>query len=232
MWSLGNNLQTLAAAQGGLILFPFILAGMWIERRDRRVQIGALAWLALLVVMTVVFPFAGARGSFFHAGAALQPLFWTLAPIGLDAVVAWARQHGRFTEDAFVVFRIAMVMIAAILSAWVVWARVIQPGWDEGELNYPAVEAFLVQHGVQKEEPVIALSAPGYTMMTGRPAYAQPATDMQNLLALAERYDVHYFAFEAQGRLKPLRDVYDNPHEYAGFEYLGEVNETRIFHIP
>lgn len=232
LWSLGNNLQTLVAAQGGLILFPFILGGMWIERRDRRVQIAFLGWMALLGVMTVVFPFAGARGSFFHAGAALQPLFWTLAPIGLDAVVTWARQRGRFTPDAFVVFRLALVMVAAILSAWVVWVRVIQPGWQEGELAYPAVETFLVERGISPHAPIIALSAPGYTMMTGRPAYAQPATDGQGLLDLAEHYDLHYFAFEAQGKLKPLRDLYDHPQAYPQFEYLGEVNDIRIFHIP
>lgn len=232
LWSLGNNLQTLAAAQGGLVLFPFILAGMWAERKDRRVQIGFLAWMALLLVMTMVFPFAGARGSFFHAGAALQPLFWTLAPIGLDSAVSWARRRGRFTPEAFVVFRIALVMVAAILSVWVVWARVIQPGWGEGEQEYPAVEAFLIGQGVPTGEPVIALSAPGYTMMTGRPAYAQPATDLDGLLALADLYDLHYFVFEAQGRLKPLRGLYDNPQNYPPFEFLGEVNGIRIFHIP
>ena len=41
-------------------------------------------------VMTVIFPFAGSRGSFFHAGAAFQPYWWIAAPIGLDAVLAWA----------------------------------------------------------------------------------------------------------------------------------------------
>lgn len=232
LWALGNNLQTLAAAQGGLVLFPFILIGMWIEHRDRRVQIGFLAWMALLAVMTAIFPFAGARGSFFHAGAALQPLFWIIAPIGLDAAVGWARRRGRFTPEAFVVFRAALVMVAAILSAWVVWVRVIQPGWGEGELEYPAVEAFLVSRGVPAGEPVIVLSAPGYTMMTGRPAFAQPATDVQGLLALAARYDLHYFVFEAQGRLKPLEDLYDNPQAYDALTYLGEVNEIRIFKIP
>ncbi len=232
LWSLENNLQTMMAAQGGLILFPFILIGMWLERRERRVQIAFLAWVSLLVVMSVVFPFAGARGSFFHAGAALQPFFWTLAPIGLDAVVAWARRHGRFTPEAFVVFRAALVMVAAILSCWVVWVRVIQPGWEEGELVYPAVESFLIQKGVPADVPIIALSAPGYTMMTGRPAYAQPATNVEGLLDLARHYGLHYFAFEAQGRLEPLRDLYDNPQDYPRFEYLGEVNEIRIYRIP
>ena len=55
---------------------------------------------------------------------------------------------------------------------------------------------------------------------------------MDTLLAVADRYGVHYFAFEAQGKLKPLRDLYDHPEAYDQFEYLGEVNGTRIFHIP
>lgn len=231
-WAFTTNLQTMFAAQGHLILFPFILIGMRLQRSDRRVQLGLVAWVLLFVVMTILFPFAGVRGSFFHAGAALQPLFWVLSPLGLDAVVAWARSRGRFTSQAFVVFRIALIQIVIMLSAWVVWARVIQPGWEEGELAYPAVEQFLVAHGAAPTEPVIVLSSPAYYMLTGRPAYAQPYGDVNTLLAVAERYDIHYFAFEAQGRLKLLRDVYDHPQAYDQLEFLGEVNGTRIFKIP
>ena len=92
LWALGTNLQSMIAAQGHLVLFPFILAGMWVHRTDRRVQIGVLGWVGLLVIMTALFPFAGVRGSFFHAGAALQPLFWSLAPIGLEFLVAAVAQ--------------------------------------------------------------------------------------------------------------------------------------------
>lgn len=232
LWALGNNLQTMIAAQGHLILFPFIVAGMWVERRERRVQLGLLAWMALFVVMTLAFPFAGARGSFFHAGAALQPLFWTMAPIGLDAVVRWARSKGRFTNQAYVIFRIAMVQIVIMLSAWVVWVRVIEPGWQEGELKYPAVEEFLAGKGILANEPVIVLSAPGYTMMTGRPAIVQPFGDVETLLAAARRYGAHYFVFEAEGRLEALRGIYDHTQASSALEYLGEVDEARIFRIP
>jgi hypothetical protein len=232
LWALGNNIQTLIAAQGALILFPFIVAGMWLYRRDRRVQVGFIAWMALLVILTLLFPFAGARGSFFHAGAALQPLFWSLAPMGLDAAVDWARRHGRFTQQAHLVFRIAMLQIVLMLSAWVVWVRVIQPGWEEGELKYPRIEAFLLQQGIKEGEPVIVLSAPGYTMMTGRPALAQPAGGPQAVLAVANRYGAHYFAFEASAKMEPVRSLYDNPQRFPEFQYLGEVDETRIFRIP
>jgi hypothetical protein len=231
-WSFSNNIQTVIAAQGHLILFPFIAIGMYLHRKDRRVQLGLLAWVVLFIVMTFIFPFAGTRGSFFHAGAALQPLFWVLAPFGLDRVVAWARSKNRFTDHAYVVFRIALVQIVIMLSAWVVWARVIQNGWQEGELSYPAVEAFLVENGAQPGERIMVLSSPGYYMMTGRPAFVQPYGDVNTLLEVAERYDIRYYAFEAQGKLKSIADLYDNPQNHPQFEYLGEVDDTRIFRFP
>ena len=89
-----------------------------------------------------------------------------------------------------------------------------------------------MEHGAQPGEPVMVLSSPGYYMMTGRPAFAQPDGDVNTLLEVAERYDIHYYAFEAQGKLDPLADLYDNPQNYPQFEYLGEVDDTRIFRFP
>lgn len=231
-WSFRTNLMSAIAAQGHLILFPFIVVGIIQMKKDRRAQLGVAAWTILFLVMTFIFPFAGARGSFFHAGAALQPLFWSLAPFGLEHTVAWARKKNRFTDHAYVVFRIALIQIAVMLSAWAVWARVIQDGWDEGELEYPAVERFLVEHGAQPGDSVIALSSPGYAMMTDRPAYAQPSGGVEALIELAERYDIEYFVFQEQGAVEPLRDLYENPQSGGQFLYLGSVNDIRIFRFP
>lgn len=231
-WAFTTNIQSVIAAQGHLILFPFIVVSMVLLRKDRRVQLGLLAWLILFFVMTLVFPFAGVRGSFFHAGAALQPLFWVLTPFALEKVVAWARSKNRFTDHAYIVFRIALIQIVIMLSAWVVWARVIQNGWEEGELSYPAVEEFLLENGAQPGEPIMVLSSPAYYMMTGRPAFVQPYGDVNALLEVAGRYGIRYYAFEAQGRLKPVADLYDNPQNYPQLEYLGDVDDTRIFRFP
>lgn len=230
-WAFTNNIQTVIAAQGHIILFPFIVGGMFLLRKDRRVQIGILAWVLLFLVMTIVFPFAGVRGSFFHAAAALQPLFWVLTPFCLERVVAWARKKGRFTDHAYVVFRAVLIQVVILLSVWVVWFRVIQSGWQEGEFTYTAVEQFIVENGAQPEDTIIVLSSPGYYMMTGRSAFVQPYGDVNTLLEVAERYNIRYFAFEAQGRLEPLKDLYDNPQNYP-LEYVGEVDETRIFRFP
>lgn len=230
--SFATNLLSAIAAQGHLVLFPFIVIGMIQMKKDRRVQLGMAAWSILFLVMTLVFPFAGARGSFFHAAAALQPLFWALAPFGLETAVAWARKKNRFNEHAYVVFRVALVQIVILLSGWVVWVRVLQDGWQEGELNYPAVERFLLAQGARSDDSIMVLNSAGYTMMTDRSAYSQPYGDLDTLLEVAERYGIDYYAFQPEGRLETLKGLYDNPASDPRFEYLGEVNEIQVFRFP
>jgi hypothetical protein len=80
--AFSSNLGNMFAAQGEIFLFPFMVLGLWHIRQELRARIAIIGWLFLFAVMTVVFPFAGSRGSFFHAGAAFQPMWWVAAPIG------------------------------------------------------------------------------------------------------------------------------------------------------
>jgi hypothetical protein len=224
------NLLNTFAAQGGVFLFPFIVMGAWVHRRDRRVQIALLAWAALLAVMSLVFPFAGARGGFFHAGAAIQPMWWTLAPLGLDATVAAARRRGMFTPQAFMVFRGAFVGIAVLMTAVIFTLRIL-PGWGEGEHTYPEIESYLRRTGADPSQIVMVRNPPGYYMMTGRPAIAAPFSEPADLLAAARRYDARYLVLESAGAAGPIRIVYDDL-ESTTFEFLGELDGTRIFRIP
>jgi hypothetical protein len=223
------NLLNAFAAQGGVFLFPFILLAAWIHRRDRRVHLALVAWAALLVVMSLVFPFAGARGGFFHAGAGMQPMWWTLAPLGLDAVVAAARRRGMFTPHAFTVFRGALVGIALIMTALILTLRVL-PGWGEGENTYPKIDSFLRNAGANASDIVMARNPPGYYMMTGRPAIAVPYSEAADLLAAARRYDARYLVIESAGAAGPIKSVYEDLDSTI-FEFLGELDGTRIFRI-
>ncbi len=227
--ALKLNFLNAFAAQGGVFLLPFILIGAWQYRKDDRVRAGALAWLGLLFVMTVIFPFAGARGAFFHSGAAIQPLWWTLAPLGLEAVVSAARRHNLFTPDAFKVFRAALVGVSVLMTAVIFFIRVL-PGMNEGEQNYPKIESFLLQKGIQPNDIVIVRNPPGYYMMTGRQAIVVPYGDASAMLAVSQRYHANYLILESVGAAGPIESVYNdlqNPH----FQYLGELDGTRIFHI-
>ncbi len=228
-WALGMNAQNAIGAQGGILLFPFILVGVWQARRDLRVRLAAIGWLLLLAVMTLIFPLAGARGGFFHAGVAFQPLWWALAPLGLEQTVSAIRRRGFLDERAYSIFRVALVGLCALLTVVVLQKRIFQLGWQWEEELYVKVERFLVEQGAQPNEIVIALNPPGYYLVSGRSAIVAPPGGPQTLLALAARYGASYYILEKEGVLPEYRGLYDQTEQYVGIEYLGEVEDARIF---
>lgn len=223
------NLLNAVAAQGAIFLAPFILIGLWGHRRDQRMQLGVLGWCMLLFVMTVIFPFAGERGGFFHAGAAFQSLWWAMAPLGLEATVARARSRNLFTPQAFMIFRAGLVAIAALMTAAIIAIRVL-PGWALSEKDYSRVEALLVRSGIQPQDRVMVRNPPGYFLVTGRPAVVVPYGDASSILAVAIRYDIKYVVLESEGASGPIRSVYDNTND-PRFQFLGQLEATRIFQV-
>jgi hypothetical protein len=195
------------------------------------VKVAYLAWLILFGVMTLVFPFAGARGAFFHAGAALQPMWWSLAPLGLEKLLERLKRLGWGSAQALVVFRASMVMITMILTIFVVYLRLFKLGWGEGEAEYPEVERFLSERGIGPSDPVIVRNAPGYYISTGRPAISIPYGGQQTVREVAMVFGARYLIIEPEAVLKPLETLYQEPAENPGFEYLGELDETRVYRI-
>jgi hypothetical protein len=228
--ALGINLLNAFAAQGGIFLFPFILVGLWQLRKDVRVRLAVLAWILLLVAMTIVFPFAGARGAFFHAGAALQPVWWAVAPVGLDSIVGYIRRRGWLDERAFVIFRGALVGVAVLMTVAIFVIRVL-PGWEREDGHYAAVETLLVQQGASSDAIIIVRNPPGYNVVTGRPSIALPTGGIPAILTVAARYDAHYLVLEPEGTSSELRELYENPYLSPALRYLGESDGNRLYEI-
>jgi len=236
---LQNRLRALSAnfgnsfgAQGGIFLFPFILIGLWQLRRDLSTKIAVTGWLLLFAVMTIIFPFAGSRGSFFHAGAAFQPYWWVAAPLGLDALISWARSHGRFTDRNAPYFLQGMlVLLAVFMTVYLVNFRVVSSGWAKDDFIYPAVEKMLLDKGMQPGDVLIVRNPPGYFIASGRSSIALPFGDESTILSVAKKYDARYLVLEKGGTFPSIQDLYDQPHNNPSFVYLGEVNEAKLYRI-
>lgn len=228
--ALNANAGNAFAAQGGIFLFPFILIGLWELRKEFRTRLAATGWLILLVVMTVVFPFAGARGSFFHGGAALQPYWWVAAPIGLDRVIAAARRRGMFADNAYVVFQGMLVVLAASMTLYLVNLRVLGE-WATEDGVYASVEEKFIENGISPEVGVIVRNPPGYYISSGRPAIALPYGDESVILEVAERYGAGLLVLEGSGTFDWIQELYDNPQGNGAFIYLGEVDEAKLYII-
>ncbi len=232
--ALRFNLGTAFAAQGEIFLFPFILVALWRNRKDERVQLAGLGWLGILLVMSFVFPFAGWRGGFFHSGAALQPVWWSLAPIGLESAVGAARRRGWFDVRAFKLFRFVLVVIAVIMTAFLLYVRILQPGWGEDEAIYPKVEAILRQNGAQPTDVIVTRNPPGYYFVTRRSSIVIPYGDENTLLDVAHLFHARFVAVEAAGASGPIKTVFDNKGD-SHLRFLGDIdvpnNDTRVFEI-
>jgi hypothetical protein len=234
-WALGLNLANAFAVQGGIFLWPLGLAGIWHLRHDRSVRLAFLAWLLTLAAMTVVFPFAGARGGFLHSGAAMQMVWWALVPIGLDKVIEWGvRRRGWKPARARIVFPAILLALTALLTGFISAGRLgagSGQAWGHEQTAYRQVKEFLALHGMSDGEVVIAANPPGFWLATGHPAIALPDGDSQTVLALSRRYGARYLLLEEGSVTQRLKGVYDHPDEFPGLSYLGEVEGARVFEI-
>jgi hypothetical protein len=230
--AFGSNIFISALiSQGGIFFAPFIVIGLIYLRHDVRTRIAVTGWLILLAVMTFVFPFAGPRGSLFHAGAAFQPYWWAAAPIGLETIVEKARARGRLSESAYLLFSTIMVLLATTLTIYLVYIRVVVDEWPKDDGNYASVEKMLVENGGRPGEIVIVRNPPGYYIASERPAIVVPYGDETVLLAVAKRYNAHYLILEDHGVYDDIKALYDNPQQNPMFDYMGEVNGARLYRI-
>jgi hypothetical protein len=197
------NLTTLGAVQGGLVAFPFIVAGLWRLRRHALVQIAVLYEIALLAVMTLVFTLPGVRGGLFHSGAALLPGFCAVAGCGLDGAVEAAsrRLRGWRPEKSKPIFSLLLCGVAAVLTLAIFWARVVgpdwrQPAWGRRDELYAEAAVWLGEHSVGT--PVVAVNnPPGWYYFTGWPSIVIPNGAVPELLRSMDDFGAGWVLLDA-----------------------------------
>jgi hypothetical protein len=195
--ALAQNLQTLIGVQGWVVLSPFALAGLWRMRGKHEIQLAVVYLLALLVVMTVVFPWPGARGGYFHSSAAFIPLLAAAAAEGLDRAVGWlADRRGWVRIQAQTVFGSAAVVLAFGLTLFLFASRALGLGaggttWARQDEAYRQAGELIRSDGGQT--PVVAVNNPPCFYYQARmPAVVIPQGGPQALQAVVERYGVTY----------------------------------------
>ncbi len=214
--ALRTNATTLAVVQGGVVAFPFTLLGLWRCRRVPLIQISLLYGLALFGVMTFAFTWPGARGGYFHSGAALLPVFSAVALIGLEAgVEALSRRLRHWQPMKSIPIFTALLVLGTITLALVVFAaRVIGPdpsrlAWDRQDAVYAEAGAWMAANQAAPGV-VVANNPPGWSYWTGQPAIVIPNGAAPVLLRVMDDYDARWLVLD-QNYPAGLAGLYAQP---------------------
>ena len=230
------NLKSAAGVEGEILLLPFILIGLWEYRRDWLVRFAAAGWVAILLVMSFVYPFAGARGGFFHSSAALQPVFWAAAAAGFTKAVRWAgKKRGWTFEKALKGFSHELLVGLMLLTGFLGYLHVVgpditNPTWNRGNAYYQRVESLLLELDPAGKAAVLVNNPAGYSLVSSRPAYVIPDGDLQTLLAAADRYRVRYVILDSN-LPAGLLPVFNHPDQQPRLTLVARVDGALIFSV-
>ncbi|KPL91246.1 hypothetical protein [Levilinea saccharolytica] len=234
--ALKMNLQTVLGVQFQIVLLPLAIWGFLRVRQRREAQVGGLMWLTTLGVMTVVFPFAGSRGGFFHSGAALQPLIWGLSAVGLDAAVGWAARKRRWNpRQALRVLGSGLVMINLAVSASLYAANVIgedasQPKWNRGWEDAQRTAAWIQIQGGSPQDVVMVNNPPGYAAANRQAAISVPNEPAAAMLEAARRYQARWLVLD-KNVPEPLDELFRQPENRDGLRLGYDSEEVVIYEI-
>jgi hypothetical protein len=236
-WALNTNLQNTLASQGNVFLLPLILIGGWNLRKDRRVLVATVTWVGYILLMSIIFPFAGARGGFFHACAALQPMWWALAPIGLVSIVGWVgNKRGWSITQATRIFLGGIVGLSILLTGLILAGKLSSSTdggriWDSEKILYMKVDQIINDSNPKQNPIVIVANPPGFYLASGKWAIAIPNGDEETTLLVAAQYHATFLVLESNGFPDGFANLYRNPFKFPNYKYLGDVDGVRVFRI-
>jgi hypothetical protein len=190
--------QRLLAENGLIFLFPFMLIGIVRSWANTLVRSTTYFLALLLILMTCIFPFAGARGGWFHSSVAAMPMLWVMASVGLNVSVEWIGERRSWNiVKAKNVFRATMVIFAFILTWGLFLNRVVLEGseWNMATARYQDV--FRTIRARDPKAGVVAINnPPGFFHISDLPAVVIPDGDIHSLKQVVEAYNVAWIVLD------------------------------------
>ena len=232
--AFSTNIKTALVVQGQIILVPLIGLGIKKNWQDWGVRSAVVIWGLIFFIMTIVFPFAGSRGGLFHSGAALQPIWWALAVIGLMELITWGvNKRGWIRKQAEYVLGAGLAIFLAGMTLFVVQDRVIgedfsQLQWNLSYRRSLEIGKELTQLGVNTESLIMINNPPGLYVATDRSAVVIPNGGIDTLLRSAEESGAEVLILEVN-HPDALDYLYSEPEKEDKLEYLQTFSGVHYF---
>ena len=232
---LGSKVQ--AAGENMLVfaepflfyMLPFGLLGFWHWRR-RPAAWPFLAYCALLyAVMTLLFTFAGPRGSYLHSLVALLPFYGVAIVKGIELAVHWIASRLRHWVEpkAQRNFLAIAVTIAAVMS--VLLAVRAADGWRERFAIYSAAAGWFTANGAGSAT-IMVIDPPGWYYVSGQQAIMTPNEPLVTMLEVCRRYGARYLLLEGAHPMG-LNQLYLGLESSPSLAPRGTVSGIQIYEI-
>lgn len=230
------NLQTTYASMGVFLPGFLATAAFWRNRRRNVIRLGLTGLAVLFATMTLVFPFSGARGSYFHSGAAFVPLILALAPDGIDALTKFSLRIFKTWEDRRIrpFYNVVVVLMVVLFSGYTYVSAVIglkgDPVmvWNQVSERYVGVDAALDALGAEDDDLVLTANPPALMVVAGRPSVGMPDGDTETLQLVASDFGVRWVLLEPN-HPDGLDDFYDQPQDVGGLTLVETAGDVYIF---
>ncbi len=213
--ALIHNIKSLFVVNGLIFLGPFMIIGAILNKNHPLVRLAAGYLFLLIITMSFIFPFAGARGGYFHSSSAVMPVLWTLAPVGLfEAIRFGANKRGWDLKGASRVFGSAAVVIAMLTTAGLYYLRVIGPetaenNWGSSHVIYESVGRWFSDSG-REDHRVAVNNPPGLFVASGMESVVIPNGGVDELREVLVRYRVDWVILDQNN--PGLAELIENPN--------------------
>ncbi|MBA4385939.1 MAG: hypothetical protein C0410_14465 [Anaerolinea sp.] len=232
--ALGSNLQTLVASGGAIVLAPIMLVGLWKTRKSTLTRLTLVMILGILAIMTIIFPYAGVRGGFFHSLSAVQVVLWSVVPLGLETIIEFGVKRRKWkTERSWKMFGPSLVVVVGIISA-VIFAEKLTKGtesgipWNETQDAFKAIELGIRSQTDDQVGVIMVNDPPGFTLATGRPSVMIPSGNPEALIEVSNHYEVRYLAINGE-RADFMMDLKQNKLLMEHFKFLFEAAGNSVY---
>jgi len=227
------NVGTGIIVQGMVFLLPLMIAGLNKNWKLPAVKFTIIMWFVSFLIMTIIFPFAGARGGFLHSGSAVQLALWAAVPAGLEAFVGWgARKRGWIIEKAMPSFGIILIGMAVLMTGLFFYQKVWGVGdasdrWGSHYEPYQLVADRGSEFSIQPDDLIMVNNPPGFYLSTGMASIVIPGGGIEQTLQAATYFGADFLILE-EGQAN-LSDLYESPMDIGSMQYLGDLMDARIF---
>jgi hypothetical protein len=235
-WALGQNGMSAIGVVGAVVLIPFALIYIRKNWNANIVRFAVVGFGAILALMSIVFPFAGVRGGFFHSVTFLQPIFWVIAALGFGEVISWGIKNRSWQgHQATLILGSGLTLIIMALSSFIFTQRVIgiEPGsnpWNASGENYEIIAQRLNDIVGESQITVLVNNPPGFSNVSEHSSIVIPYGNEAITLQVAEKFDAQFLILEPN-HPEGLASLYADPNSAQYFHYLFTQNESHIFSL-